>query len=216
MTCVSDGYGALIAATGGKSGILLAVGTGVAAMRLNPDGRCLYASGWGFPGGDLGGGAWIGLQAATALTHHLDGVSDQGEPMSQALAQALLAVTGASAPALMAWLTAGRASDYALLAPIVLIAADSGDPVACRIVDRAAAELCEVAIGLATSDAMPVALGGGLARPILPYLHQAAPHLRWHLSTADPLRGLLLMAQGRAPAERLAPRPGLGRPDYAD
>ena len=82
MTCVSDGYGALIAATGGKPGILLAVGTGVAAMCLNPDGRCLYASGWGFPGGDLGGGAWNGLQAATALTRHLDGVSDLGVPMS--------------------------------------------------------------------------------------------------------------------------------------
>lgn len=216
VTCVSDGYGALIDATGGKPGILIAVGTGVAAMRLNPDGTCLYASGWGFPGGDLGGGAWIGLQATAALTRHLDATPGGRAPMSGALAQALLSVTGTTASQVMAWLTSGRAADYALLAPLVLAAAAAGDTFALHLLGRAADEICDVAAGLMTPSPTPVALSGGLAQPLLPYLRQTTPDRAWRLVPVDPLRGLLLMARGLAPAERPAPRPGLGRPDYTD
>lgn len=215
VTCVSDGYGALVDATGGRPGILIAVGTGVAAMRLNEDGTCLYASGWGFPGGDLGGGAWIGLQAIGALTRYLDSLPADGAGMSASMAQSLLSATGHSAPELMAWLTRGKAADYASLAPIVLGEAEAGDPLATRLMERAAAELRDVAQGLRQGNTLPIALSGGLAQPILRYLQRSAPHLDCTLSRADPLQGLLLMARGMAPAERPAPRPGLGQPDYS-
>jgi glucosamine kinase len=212
-TIVGDGYGTLLAATGGAPGALIAIGTGVAAMRLMPDGNFRTLSGWGFPAGDLGSGAWIGLQAVAALTRHVDGVAI-GPPMSRVFAEALTQVLGGSAATIMDR-TAGRnARDFAALAPRV-VAAAAIDPAAAAILARAAEEIA--AIGAALHDGGPgdVHLAGGLATPLAPFIRAThSPGRAWHVNPADPLRGLSLLARGLAPPERLLARPGLANPDY--
>lgn len=206
---VSDGYGALLDATAGRPGVLIVVGTGVVGMRLNPDGTFLTASGWGFPAGDLGGGAWIGLQAMAGLTRYLDGAGG----MTATLAGQLQDIAGHDASAIMEWLTGGRAGDYARLAPVI---AASDDPFAHQIMALAVREIAGVADSLQPDRTEPVRVAGGLGSVLLPWCAAGAPRHDWRAVEADPLAGLFLVATGQAPDERLAPRPGLGRPDYAD
>lgn len=210
--CVNDGYGALLDATGGTPGLLVMVGTGVAALRLDGDGQCHVASGWGFPGGDLGGGAWIGLQAVGALTTALDALPCPGSPSAN-LTTALKQVTGQTAAAIMEWITTARATEYARLAPII---AASDDPAATAIMTRAGHRIANVARGLspASAEAQIVHLSGGLAASIIGPCAAAAPDLDWRKTATDPLRGLWLLATGAAPPERLAPRAGMEAADY--
>ena len=213
VTIVGDGYGMVLAATGGGPGALIAVGTGVAAMRLMPDRRFLSLSGWGFPAGDLGSGAWIGLQAVAALTRWIDRTGN-GPPMGQDLASALIAVLGGGAGAIMDRNTGGRARDFAALAPLVITAADQGNPAARAILAAAATEICAVGRALWNGGPGEVLLAGGLAAPLAPWVRDAGPERAWRVVRADPLAGLSLLACGLAPQERLVARPGLPMPDY--
>ena len=210
---LGDGYGALVDATGGAPGTLVAVGTGVAAMRLLPDGTCRTGSGWGFPAGDLGSGAWIGLQATSALTRHLDGSHGV---MGAGLARRLMAVTGETAPQILGWLTGGRAGDYGRLAPVIVAAAEEGEAFACVVMEGAAREIADVALALWDRVPDVVHVSGGLGLSLVPWCRKVAPAIDWRVSEADPVRGLALMARGGAPMERLVARPGLAGPDYAD
>jgi glucosamine kinase len=213
VTIVGDGYGMLLSATAGAPGALVAVGTGVAAMRLMPDGRFRTLSGWGFPAGDLGSGAWIGLQAVGALTRHVDRVT-VGPEMGDGLARALVAALGGGAGAIMVANTEGRARDFAALAPLVIAAAEAGDAAARGILAGAGAEIG--AVGRALWDAGPgdVHLSGGLAAALAPWVRVAAPERDWPVTAADALAGLSLMARGLAPGERLIARPGMTAADY--
>lgn len=208
--CVNDGYGALLDATSGAPGCLIMVGTGIAALRLDDAGLCHVSSGWGFPGGDQGGGAWIGLQAAGALTAHLDGLP---EPtlMTKELARDLMSITGTSASEIMTWITTATGRDYARLAPII---AASKDPVAVAILERAGHHIAQVARALGGPALDQVCLSGGLARAVVDACAAAAPDITFRTMSANPLQGLLRLATGSALPEQLSPRPGLGSPDY--
>ncbi|EAR51056.1 probable N-acetylglucosamine kinase [Oceanicola granulosus HTCC2516] len=203
---VDDGYGLALAATAGRPGALIAVGTGVAALQLLPGGTFRSLSGWGFPGGDLGGGAWIGLQAVGALTRNLDGLA-VASPMGQALADALQDHLGGTASAIMERITGGKASDYARLAPIVLAAAEAGDQAAQDIVRRAGAEIGALGEAL-TGGSGVLYLTGGLAAELAPAARAAAPGLDWRPVRVDPLRGLLLLVENKIAAGPMLPRRG--------
>lgn len=213
VSIVSDGYGMLLAATGGGPGALIAIGTGVAAMRLMPDGQFRTLSGWGFPAGDRGSGAWIGLQAVAALMQRIDRV-DIGATMGDDLAASLIDVLGGGAATIMERNTGGRAKDFAFLAPMVIDAARTGDAAARSILADAAKEISAVGRALWDGGAGAVHLGGGLARTLAPWVRAASGEREWIVSAADPLEGLSLMARGLAPEEHLLPRPGLSAPDY--
>ena len=60
----NDGYTTLLGAHGGKPGAIIALGTGSVGYALLADGTHREVGGWGFPSGDEGSGAWIGLGAA--------------------------------------------------------------------------------------------------------------------------------------------------------
>jgi glucosamine kinase len=213
VTIVGDGYGMVLAATGGGPGALIAVGTGVAAMRVMPDGRFRSLSGWGFPAGDLGSGAWIGLQAVAALTRRIDR-AESGLSMGDVLAGTLIWALGGGAGAIMDRNTGGRPRDFAALAPLVFTAAEEGDPAAHAILGAAAGEICAVGRALWDDGPGAVLLAGGLATPLAPWVRDAGPERAWTVVQADPLAGLSLLARGLAPEERLVPRPGLAASDY--
>lgn len=63
---VTDGHAQLLGAMGGAPGACLAVETGTVLHWLDVNGDIKMAGGWGFPVGDEGSGAWLGVQLINA------------------------------------------------------------------------------------------------------------------------------------------------------
>lgn len=108
----------------GKPGVLLLVGTGSMVWACNAAGRHIRVGGWGHGYGDEGSAFWIGQQAATMLSHCLDGRA-QDMDFAAAMADHLGLPAEGRAEALAAWY-------YADPDPRVKVAALS------RMVDRLA------------------------------------------------------------------------------
>ena len=70
----------------------------------------------------------------------------------------------------VAWMDRATATDYATFAPLVMRHADAGDPVARRIVRDAAEQIDELVRRLIECGASRVALLGGLASSMQPWL----------------------------------------------
>ncbi len=205
---VGDGYGALLAATGGKPGAIISVGTGVAALRLKPDGWTLSISGWGFPAGDRGSGAWIGLQAMSALTRHFDGVS-LDPPITDGFVQQAHDIIGRTESGIQDWLTTGRARHYARLAPLVLEGSLAGDAFCRSVFTSAAREIADVGLALYPEGSGTIHLMGGLGAAMAADCAKAAPGLIWHPAEVEAVDGLFLLVTGTAPDEKLLARPHL-------
>ncbi len=162
-----DAQTTLQGAFGRQPGIVIAAGTGSVGLSRWPDGSLHHAGGWGFPAGDEGGGAWLGLRALQAAQRALDGRATPG-----ALAHAVWQVIGGDAASLLRWWEAAGQHAYASLAPLVFVAAQRGDAVATALLDDAAAELAELAHALGSGqppgqEPLPIVLTGGIG-----------PHLR--------------------------------------
>jgi len=188
ISVVTDGDTSLAGAHAGQPGALIAIGTGLVGEALLADGQRLTVSGWGFPSGDEGSGAWLGLRAMQHAQQTLDRRAGFGE-----LAKQVLAITGISQSALFDWLGKARAGDYARLAPAVLASAKE-DAVAEQILKEAAQKIACVAQALDPSHLLPLALLGGLAEPLLPSL-PADLQTRRIAAAGDALDGALLLAR---------------------
>lgn len=188
IVIVTDGFASLLGAHGGRPGVVLAVGTGVAAYALGQDGRVSSASAWGFSIGDEGSGAWIGRRAVSLLSRHMDGRLSE----TSALFDALRSRVGGDFDAVQTWLSDANATKFATLAPLVIDAATAGDAVAMRIMLNATAEL-ELAIA-AIDDGGPISLLGGLA-PVFATRLSDRLATRLRPPQGNALDGLALMAQ---------------------
>ncbi len=94
----------------------------------------------------------------------------------------------------VAWMDQATATDYATFAPLVMRHADAGDPVARRIIRDAAEQIDELVRRLAESGASRVALLGGLASSMQPWL---APDVQRRLVPVegDAIDGALCLAR---------------------
>lgn len=199
---MTDGYAGLIGALAGNPGTVVAVGTGVAAHRMLANGRCISCSGWGFPAGDEGGGAWIGLNAVQYLLTRIDGRERRASQMWEPL----LRLIGGDAAAIESWLYPTSATRYATLAPVVIETAAAGDAVAREILYAAASEIERTVIALdqhedtADMAAESVVLIGGLATALHPYLSRNLRQ-RLHPAAGGNLDGVMLILTGMAPPE---------------
>lgn len=184
----SDAYTTLLGAHGGAAGVIVALGTGSIAAVLDPDGGSRIAGGYGFPSGDEAGGAWLGLRAAVHLQQVLD-----GRATPDAWSHALLAATGATdRDSLVVWLCAANQTGYATLAPTLFAHADH--PVAAALLVAAGREIEKLVAALDPANALPLALCGGLAGPLEPFVPAALrPRLRAPL--ADSATGALRLAR---------------------
>ncbi len=207
VSCVGDGYAALLAATEGRPGALISVGTGVTALRLDEDGETLALGGWGFPAGDLGSGAWLGLQLVGLLTKHLDGVPLQ-PPFPAGLQQELQQIAGTTAADLIQWQTTARPRQFGSLVPPLVTSAEAGDEFSEHLLAMAGREIADLARALYRGRPGEVVLSGGLGAILAPYCRVAAPQMDWLTKAIDPVAGLFLLATGKAPQQRLKPRPG--------
>jgi len=170
---ITDGQAQLLGATGGRAGACVAVGTGSVVHWQDEHGASGMGGGWGFPVGDEGSAAWLGVQALNAWT----AAHDRRTGQRSALFDALRARIGDDIGDLQRWTTCTVSAELGRLAPLVSAAAEADDAVAARILVRGA-EACTALFALAP-PALPHWLAGGLAevyRPVLEALgHRLQP-----------------------------------------
>jgi glucosamine kinase len=184
----SDAFTTLLGAHDGDPGVIVALGTGSIAAVLNAQGQVRIAGGYGFPSGDEASGAWLGLRAVVHLTQALD-----GRTAADAFSHALLARTGATdRDGLVVWLTGANQTGYATLAPTVF--EHSGHPFAARLLNEAGREIEKMTTALDAANALPVALCGGLAAPLEPFVSTAL-RARLRKPLADSATGALQLAR---------------------
>ncbi len=206
----NDLFALLRAGTDASDAIVVVCGTGVNALGVRADGVHARFPALGAISGDWGGGMGLGQAALWHAARHLDG---RGVPtlLTDLIRQRL----GVAVPRLIEDLHFGRRehADLALLAPDVLAAAQEGDAVATRLVDKQADEVVAFVravsqrLGLA-GQAIPVVLGGGLLASTEGRLHErveaglahVAPLAHTVLVTDPPVLGGILLGLERADA----------------
>jgi len=168
ITLASDGYTLLLGAHGGEPGAVVASGTGSIGEALRRDGTHVVIGGWGYPVGDEGGGAWLGMQAMREAQRALDGRAPEG-----ALVRAVLAATGRDRDALLAWCEKAGQHAYASLTPHVFESAMI-DPAAEALLARAAGALDAIAAALDPHGALPLVVAGSVGTRLAPRLSAGA------------------------------------------
>ena len=187
----SDGHAMLIGAHSGKPGVMVTAGTGSIAEALYADGSRREAGGWGFPVGDEGSGAWLGLRAMAHTHAAQDGRVSQG-----ALARRILDHCGGNAEALLAWCADARQFKYAQLALLVFDAAEvepQPDPVALDLLDEAARAIACLVDVLDPASQMFVAVCGSVGQRLQPRLPHALQN-RCVVPAHDASHGALMLA----------------------
>ncbi|WP_432382499.1 BadF/BadG/BcrA/BcrD ATPase family protein [Duganella sp. P38] len=162
----SDGHTTVLGAHGGQPGAIIALGTGSVGEIKLADGRHVEVGGWGFPSGDEAGGAWMGLRAINHVQQALDGRVPAG-----AFAADIARACGEAGDrdAVQRWLGHANQTAFAQLARIVLRHGDSDDT-ARAILLEAGRQVLLMADALDAGGTLPIALCGGLAAPLRPYL----------------------------------------------
>lgn len=154
----------LAAGTPDGWGVAVVAGTGSIAFARAPDKRTSRAGGWGFLLGDEGSGYAIGLAGLQAVARAADGRGPETtltkllfDRLQLSQPEELVAEihkAGFDRPAIAA------------LAPLVIEAADAGDPTASAIVQEGAQQLASAAATTARQlglvSPLPLALAGGL------------------------------------------------------
>lgn len=188
---ISDGLAACLGAHSGQDGAIVIAGTGsIGIGRIA--GRDLRVGGYGFPISDEGSGADLGLQAVRLALRAHDGRIEKtallGEVMRRFHDDPSEAV---------AWMDRATATDYATFAPLVVRHADQGDAAGRRIVQAAAEQIDALVRALFEQGAPRVALLGGLASAIEPWL---SPDVRRRLKPADgdAVSGAIILARASA------------------
>ena len=196
----SDGYTSCLGAHGGRDGALIAIGTGTVAFQIE-DGQESRAGGWGFPHGDEGGGAWLGLEAVRLTLHWLD---DRREPSP--LLESVYAHFDRDLMRLVIWANQANATQFAQIAPLVIEHVKRGTPLAVTLIQQAAREIDLLGAALVTQSVdktLPCSLLGGLAQFIEPWLGES---LRSRLAPceSDSVSGALLMIRKALQPQPLA------------
>lgn len=163
----SDALAMLVGAHQGKPGVIVVAGTGSIAEVLRPDGTCVAVGGWGFPIGDEGSGAWIGLQAVRHAQAALDGRATAGP-----LARRIWAHCGEDREDLQAWCGAAGQFAYGQLAPAVFDS-EAADPAAAAILRHAASAIEQLALAADPDGHLPLAISGSIGERLAPRLPAA-------------------------------------------
>jgi len=209
-------------------GVAVVCGAGINAVGVAPDGRVTRYLALGTISGDWGGGYGLGLEV---LWHAMR--AEDGRGRDTALTGYLTSYFGVErVEEITIGIHKGKIGDADLigLAPMLLAAADEGDPVARTVVSRLADEIAVMAItamrrlGL-TALATPVVLGGGVITARNPLLMDgvtrqlaaAAPAAVVRVIDVPPVAGAALLGLDdvKAPpaaAARLRAVYGLARP----
>jgi glucosamine kinase len=185
---VNDATIACIGAHGGRDGGIVIVGTGSVGFAVM-GGREIRIGGYGFPISDEGSGADLGLHAIRLALRAYD-----ERTAATSLTRDVMTRFHDDPFEAVAWMDKATATDYATFAPLVMRHADAGDPVARRVVRDAAEQIDELVRRLSECGAARVALLGGLASSVQPWL---APDVQRRLVPieGDAVHGALRLAR---------------------
>jgi N-acetylglucosamine kinase-like BadF-type ATPase len=142
---IGDMEVALESAFGGGPGIVLIAGTGSIAYGRNHQGETARAGGWGRLISDEGSGHWIGVEALRASLRAYDAGHNP-----RLLRKLMESLKTRSVHDLAVRVNSDGAQDFASLYPVVLAAAEAGDPIATDLLDRAGRELAVPVSSIAT------------------------------------------------------------------
>jgi glucosamine kinase len=183
----SDALAACVGAHGGRDGGIVIAGTGSIAEAVIA-GRHIRIGGWGFPLSDEGSGAWIGSELLRRVLLAHDGRIEWTPLLDRAFGKF------GGAHAIVHWMGTARPANFAALAPLAVEEAGRRDPVGCEIMEGAAAHIGDLVKSLAAQGVSRIALSGGLARSIEPWL---APDALCYLVPAagDALTGAVELAR---------------------
>ena len=193
----TDGFTTLLGAHAGAPGAIIAIGTGSIGEVLTADGQRREVGGWGFPASDEAGGAWLGLHAVNHAQRILD-----GRAAGSAFGAAVIDYCGGDADGLRSWLAQARQAQFASVAPLV-VAHAADDAVARGFMAKAGTEVAAMAAALDPDGSLPLALCGGLAQPLQPWL-PAALQARTRAPLADAAAGALTLLQHHLAGRRHA------------
>ena len=185
---VNDATIACIGAHGGRDGGIVIVGTGSVGLAV-VGGREIRVGGYGFPISDEGSGADLGLHAIRLALRAYD-----ERAVGTALTRDVMMRFHNDPFEAVAWMDQATATDYATFAPLVMRHADAGDSVARRVIRDAAEQVDDLVRRLCECGASRVALLGGLASSMQPWL---APDVQRRLVPieGDAVDGALRLAR---------------------
>ncbi|MBP9742021.1 MAG: hypothetical protein KBD37_01540 [Burkholderiales bacterium] len=167
----SDGHLACLAAYRGQDGGVIICGTGVVTYIIK-GGQTSQIGGWGFPHGDLGGAAYLGLEACKLLCQAIDQLIPWSGLLNEIydkFAQDTLAYKN--------WLLKATSQQFAEIARMVLAYIDS-DSNAANIYNAGVAQIDLLLNAIIKNNkGMPFSLMGGLAKFYYPCLHQSFPQV---------------------------------------
>jgi glucosamine kinase len=161
---VNDATIACIGAHAARDGGIVIVGTGSVGFAVIGT-REVRIGGYGFPISDEGSGADLGLHAIRMALRAYG-----GRALGSNLTQEVMTRFRNDPFEAVAWMDRATATEYASFAPLVMRHADTGDPVARRIVRDAGEQIDELVRRLGEHGASRIALLGGLASSMQPWL----------------------------------------------
>jgi glucosamine kinase len=186
----TDAYIAWLGAHQGADGAIVILGTGSCGLAV-VNGRRLSIGGWGPEVSDEAGGQRMGREALRRALWAFDGRAEKTP-----LAAKILDHFAWDPSRIVCFAAKATAADYAKFAPLVLEHASAKDPLAVALVEEAAEAAAHIITRLMDLGAPAVALIGGLAKPLTPWL-PARVHGYLCEPKGDPLGGAILMARQR-------------------
>ena len=162
----SDAYTACLGAHEGSDGDIIIIGTGVIGYQVYNSVES-QVNGWGFPHGDEGGGAWLGMEAIRLTLKWQDGRGERTEMLS-----AVYTHFNSSLNEMVSWANSANSTKFAELAPYVLQYAEQKDPNAILLLQKSAQEIMQINYALTkiSGKHLRCSLFGGIASFIKPYL----------------------------------------------
>jgi len=185
----SDQYVACLGAHHGADGAVIIAGTGSCGISIVDDTVREYG-GHGFPLGDKGGGAWMGLKA---LQHSLRAENNLGR---QTILTGMLhdCFRETDNARIISRMARAKPFEYARLAPIVFTAAEQNDDVALEIIQDGAAYISRMAREILKTSPPRLSILGGLGPRLQLWLDkEVSSHLQQPLDTAE--AGAILYAR---------------------
>lgn len=160
----SDAMISCLGAHGGQDGAIVIAGTGSAGLYRTSE-KIYHIGGRGFRLGDEGSAARMGSEA---LRHSLLAADDLRSHTP--LTKQLLKRFDNDPSAITRFSVTAKGADYGAFCPLVLEHAAQGDEVALPIVKCAARALLDLAMALQKQGAERIALTGGLAQVMRPWI----------------------------------------------
>lgn len=156
-----------IGAHDGDDGAVIIVGTGSCGFS-SIAGKKISFGGHGFPMGDIGSGAWIGLEAVKHTLLVLDGFVAESK-----LAQQICRQFSVDSGLALSEKLAGRSShQFARIASLVFECADAQDKVAQNIIGEAIEYISQMLNLILKDSPQKLSMIGGLAKFVLPRLSE--------------------------------------------